>query len=84
MAKPKKIKELISFNRNKEDNWELMDEATKNKFKQKTIESLLYLGYEWLFNIEIIEIEEGAEVTIKTLNDIKIFDENGNQIKMIL
>lgn len=84
MAKLKKIKELISFNRNKEDNWELMDEATKNKFKQKTIESLLYLGYEWLFDIEIEETEKGAEVTIKTLNDMKIFDENGNQIKMIL
>jgi len=84
LAKLKKIKELISFNRNKEDNWELMDEATKNKFKQKTIESLLYLGYEWLFDIEIEETEKGAEVTIKTLNDMKIFDENGNQIKMIL
>lgn len=84
MGKPKKIKGLISFNHEKEDNWELMEKAKKKKFKEEIVDTLLYLGYEWLFDIEIEETEKGAEVTIKTLNDIKIFDKEGNQIKMIL
>jgi hypothetical protein len=84
LGKPKKIKGLISFNREKEDNWELMEKAKKKKFKEEIVDTLLYLGYEWLFDIEIEETEKGAEVTIKTLNDIKIFDKEGNQIKMIL
>lgn len=84
MGKTKKIKELISFNREKEDNLDLMEKAKKKKFKSEITDTLLYLGYEWLFDIEIEETEKGAEVTIKTLNDMKIFDEDGNQIKMLL
>lgn len=65
LERNKKIFEMeISFNRDKEDNWEACDKAEGLNFSESMIENLRYLGYELNMKvrvtndyIKIIELE---------------------------
>ena len=66
----KTFKEMIYFNREKEENWDIMDKAKRLEFKGD-IKNLSYLGY----GIEMeVEISEDCKSKILSVNGVDISD----------
>ena len=71
----KKMFEIeISFNREKSDNWEVVDMAEERLFDDKSIENLRYLGYELNMKVRIADdYTKIIEVEGKNVEDKDIY-----------
>lgn len=54
MGKPC-FEKTVYFHRNKEDNWDVVDEAEQLGFSEKAIDELKYLGYEIAFKVRVTQ-----------------------------
>lgn len=64
------IKE-ISLNRQKQDNWGIVDEATELGYKNSN--DLTYLGYDIRFKVEI---DEESNVKLLEINGVDVSNKN--------
>lgn len=65
----KTFKETIYFNREKEDNWEIVDQAMELGFKNAR--NLPHLGYE--LKMEVLVSEDGKNKVL-TINGVDVSD----------
>lgn len=65
----KTFKETIHFNREKEDNWDIVDQAMELGFKNAR--DLSYLGYE--LKMEVLVCEDGKNKVL-TINGVDVSD----------
>jgi len=68
MGKPM-FKKKIYFNREKDENYELVDEAIELGFSEESANKLKYLGYEIEF--EVMISEEDGELKVDILSSPK-------------
>lgn len=62
--------EEIGFNRAKEDNWDIINEAKRRGFECDT-SLFAYIGYDVNFEIEVCE---NGDVKVLKINDIDVSD----------
>lgn len=75
LAEDEKVFEMeISFNRDKEDNWEVIDKAEELNFEDSSIENIRYLGYELNIKIRITDdYIKIIEIEGKSIDDKDIY-----------
>ena len=66
----KSFKETIYFHREKEDNWEIVEEAVQLGFTNDT-RDFLYIGYEVEMEINVCE---NGEVKVLSINGVDVSD----------